>query len=185
MKRIASTLGLMVLIAASTPTTAQVAVAPPPPPVVEPCLQDPPYDPSAPRPTVDPANPRYWFDCTSEQAQAAIRRHCDRVETPRTMDHLMCINDWSAQDLSRRRQPPPVDPVEVARTACRGQIHRRIGESRANCEARLIASGDALRPPAVARSPAPPRETCTREALVNDEADGVRFRFNCTTVTER
>lgn len=179
MRRITSAIGVIALLAASTPTTAQVAVAPAPPVIVEPCLQDPPYNPSAPRPTPDPANPRYWFDCTAEQAQAAVRRHCDRVEAPRTMDHLMCINDWSAQDISRRRTPPPVDPVEAARTACRGQIHRRIGETRAACEARLIASGDALRPPAAARPPAAEGETCRSETGLNDDGDALRVRVRC------
>lgn len=184
MNRIVLPLGLAAVIAGAAPTTAQTVIAPPPPPI-EPCLQEPPYTPGAPAPTPDPANPRYWFDCTSEQARLAIRRHCDRVEPGRNMANLACIDDWTLADASRRNQPPPVDPVEVARTACRGQIHRRINEPRDVCEARLIASGDALRPPAVARRPAVSHESCTREAGVNDDGDGVRVRFNCTTVTER
>lgn len=179
MKRIALFLSLLALVATPSPTAAQVAVIAPPPPPVEPCLQEPAYDPSAPRPTPDPANPRYWFDCTAEQTQAAIRRHCDRVETPRTLNNLMCINDRTVQDHSRRRQPPPPDTAQVARDACRGQIHRRIGESRAACEARLIASGDALRPPAVARPPAPDRETCSPQAGVNEDGDALRVRVRC------
>lgn len=96
------------------------------------------------------------------------------------MANLTCIDEWTVHDGSRRRdQPPPVDPAQVAREACRGQIHRRIGESRAACEARLIASGDALRPPAVARPPASERETCRSETGLNDDGDALRVRVRC------
>lgn len=72
-----------------------------------------------------------------------------------------------------------VDPEQAARDACRGAVHRRIGESTADCVTRLIASGDALRPPSVPA--ARPVESCRRETRSDPDGSGFRFDVSCTT----
>lgn len=80
--------------------------------------------------------------------------------------------------------PAPVQPTgttpEAADHACRGQIHRRPGETRVACVARLVET-DALSAPLPVGNTPRQGSQCRRESTQSEDGTSSSFRVICGT----
>lgn len=113
---------------------------------------------------------------------AALAALLLQTATPPT-DETASALAWFAE--ASASAPAPVQPTgtthEAAEQACRGQIHRRPGETRVACVARLVET-DALSVPLPVGN-TPPAETrrCRSVSTQSEDGSSSSFRVICSS----
>ena len=91
--------------------------------------------------------------------------------------------DWGPAPAPDATPPPPPSGTtpEAADQACRGQIHRRPGETRAACVARLVETDALSVPLPIGNTPPTQTRQCRRVTTQSEDGTSSSFRVICSS----